>query len=200
MDEREEVVEVTMEPYLVGCEVLSMSLRIPRSHISDLLGYFDGQGRNERGSARAHIVGRELYFESCGGRLALLLENDVFVVSDLEIFDDRSGDFFEKVVLNLFVFYGGNLRCITEWSPSRVANERCREITVQKGCCSWKMSRISETGGWLNFSSKYRNEDSEPSECLVEEILAKLDEAERCYAEYVRLRDQGERRKPGGQR
>lgn len=175
-----------MARYLVDCDVEELDLAIPREHVTALVDYFDGQKEGERGVAQAVMRGNELSFEARGGRMTLKLEGAAFRAWDLELLDDREGEFFEQVVVNLFRAYRGNLRCRLRWGQARAgAQGEWLNVVVEGGRSSWPSGA---TGGWLPRPQPAAA-DQDGAEAL-EEILAKLEEAERYFSEYLRLKNQ----------
>jgi hypothetical protein len=177
-----------MGNYLLECEVEELALRVPRGDAQDLAEYFDGRHPGERGAARAVLQGGELRLESRGGRLVLWLEGNEFVAGELEIFDDREGEFFRGVVLNLAVAYRGDLRCRLRWSAAgKGLQAEGAEVVVEAGESNTPLA--APPGAWLAQPSEV---SPEAGDALAEEIARKLEEARRHWAEYQRLKGQRE--------
>jgi hypothetical protein len=177
-----------MGNYLLDCDVEELALRIPRDHVQDLAAHFDGGHEGERAAARAVVEGAELRFESRGGRLVLALENEAFVASELEIFDDRGGEFFRLVVLNLAIAYGGDLRCRLHWAnPGSGLEADGAEVVIEAGRSNVKPS--TQPAAWM---ARRPAPAPEIADALAEEIAAKLEEARSHWAEYQRLKGQRE--------
>ncbi len=177
-----------MGNYLLDCEVEELVLRIPREHAKDLAAHFDGGHRDERAAARAVVEGAELRFESRGGRLVLVLEGEEFVASELEIFDDRSGEFFRLVVINLAMAYRGDLRCRLHWAnPGSGLETDGAEVVVEAGRSNVKPS--VPPAAWM---APRPTPTPEVADTLGEEIASKLAEARRHWDEYQRLKGQRE--------
>ncbi len=177
-----------MGNYLLECDVEELALRVPREDAQAVAEYFDGLQAGERGAARGVAQGGELRLESRGGRLVLALEGEAFVATELEIFDDRDGEFFQRVVLNLVVAYQGDLRCRLSWaSPGKGLQAEGAQVVVEAGECSAPLS--SPAGRWM---AQLPGASAEVSESLTDEIARKLEEARRHWAEYQRLKGQRE--------
>lgn len=176
--------------YLVDCDVEELDLAIPREHLQALVDYFDGRHDGERAVAEAISRGGELCFESRGGRLILELAGDAYRARDLDLIDDREGEFFEKVVVNLFRAYRGELRCRLRWAEARSGQrEEWLDVVVERGHSTWPSGTA---GAWLPRRPALPAPEPEPDAGAValEEIAAKLEEAERYFAEYLRLKSQ----------
>lgn len=177
-----------MGNYLLECDVEELALRVPRDDAQDLAEYFDGLHEGARGAARAVVQGGELRLESRGGRLVLSLEGEAFVASELEIFDDRDGEFFQNVVLNLAVAYQGDLRCRLRWaSPGKGIQAEGAEVVVDAGESNVRLA--SAPGAWM---AQQAGASPEAGDALAEEVARKLEEARRHWAEYQRLKGQRE--------
>jgi hypothetical protein len=169
---------------LTECVVEEMVLHVPAEHLEGLIGYFDGMHEGDRGAARAVFHGRELKLEGSGGHLVLARQENTFVARELELFDDRGATFFDQVVLSLFLAYMGRLHCRVRVVDASGAAARLVEVVVEDGRTNWKRADPA-TGAWLSPAG---SSGAEPAESFTEEILAKLEEAKRYFAEYVRLK------------
>lgn len=181
-----------MTRFLVDCELETMELHIPREHVEGLVAWFDGQHDGERGAATASASGQELRFEGRGGRLTLRLSGTSYAARDLEVADDREGEFLETVVVNLFRAYRGTLGCRVRWGAKPGARPGdWLEVRVERGRSSWPSGPV---GRWLagpgEAEAEEGGEQSPESVEALEEILAKLEEAERHFSEYLRLKQQ----------
>ncbi|HEY3447862.1 MAG TPA: hypothetical protein VGK67_16015 [Myxococcales bacterium] len=183
-----------MTRYLVDCELEELDLEIPREHAPDLVAWFDGRHEGERAAAKARATESELCFEAAGGRLLLELDEDhSFRARDLELSGDADGQFFEAVVVNLFRAYQGTLSGRVRWS-AREAQQPQRDawlqVKVRDGHSTWPSGA---TGKWLARPSPVpapAGEGPEESADSLREIVEKLNEAERYFAEYLRLKEQ----------
>lgn len=178
--------------YLVDCDLEEMELAIPREHVEGLLDYFDGRHEGDRGVAEAVLDGSELRFEARGGRLMLELRAELFHVRDLEIMDDREGEFFERVVVNLFRAYRGLLRCRVRWAQARSGvRDEWLDVVIERGRSTWPSGAA---GGWLVPAPAEQPQEQEALSAdnadALEEVVAKLEEAERHFSEYLRLKSQ----------
>ena len=171
-----------------------MEVRVPRGHAAGLVAFFGGEGR-DRASARASLVGDDLRIEAEGARFVLTLVKEVFVPKELDLSEDRAGDFFGKVVVNLFVTYGGTLRCRVKWDePAYNESPEGSEVAVEAGRTDWKGD--FSIGAWLPDGAvvplaEGLLEISNPAEeeaPLPDEVQLKLEEARRHFAEYLRLK------------
>ncbi|MGC4113860.1 MAG: hypothetical protein QM765_04235 [Myxococcales bacterium] len=182
-----------MTRYLVDCELEELDLEIPRDHASALVAYFDGRHDGERGAGTARATAGELIVESGGGRLVFELDEDhQFHARDLELSGDPDGRFFEMVVVNLFRAYRGTLLGRVRWSkrggqaPAQPQADAWLQVKVRDGHSTWPSG---PAGKWLARPTPVPAE-SEESLDAIEEIVNKLEEAERHFAEYLRLKQQ----------
>ncbi len=184
-----------MTRYLVDCELEELDLEIPREHASALAAYFDGRHEGERGAATARATAGELRFEAQGGRLLLELDEDHrFRARDLELTGDPDGRFFESVVVNLFRAYKGTLAGRVRWSSrgGQAQPDAWLQVKVRDGHSTWPSGAA---GKWLARPTPVRLEDSaedgdDEGVAALEEVVEKLHEAERHFAEYLRLKQQ----------
>ncbi|MFN7131584.1 MAG: hypothetical protein ACK4N5_05840, partial [Myxococcales bacterium] len=137
-----------MATFLLDCEVSSMKLEIPSAHRQVLLGFFDGSRHRDRVSTRAVAEGDELRLENEGGRMLFVEKGNVLTLRELEIFEDRGGEFFGRVAVNLFVTYKGRLKCRLKWDAQGVADANpLIDVEVQDGKTNWKGE--FNAGAWL---------------------------------------------------
>jgi hypothetical protein len=174
-----------MGKYVHDCEVLEMELEVPPEDAEELLGFFDGSRQGGRVGAKAERFGRELKIESCAGRMLLTQRGSALVPDEIEVLDDREGEFLENVVLALFATYRGKLRLRIRWAGARPGSSaEEQEVEVEDGRSNWP-TRVPK-GPWLATAAA-----SEASG----EVRQKLEEARRHFEEYLRLK--GERGHPG---
>jgi len=178
-----------MTRYLVDCELEELELEIPREHAQDLAAYFDGRHEGERGAAQAQLEPHELRLEAEGGRLALVLEGRTWRARDLELMGDRNGEFFESVVVNLLRAYRGRLIGRVRWSASGAGQGAAwLDVRVEDGRSTWPSGAV---GKWMSGRPRqHLAEEAESASDSLEEVFAKLEEAERHFAEYLRLKQQ----------
>ncbi|MDR0965971.1 MAG: hypothetical protein LBM75_05655 [Myxococcales bacterium] len=166
-----------MSRYLQDCDVREMRLVIPERDEEALLNFFDGSDRAGGASAKATRQGPCLKIEAVGGKLVLRANGRGFEAEELRIFDDRSGVFFDEVVVALFVTYRGALRCSLRWSGAR-ASQWEETLCVEAGRCTPNRDGVTP-GRWLSAMSQ------EPSD---EEINDRLEEGRRLFDEYQRIK------------
>ncbi len=188
-----------MATFLLDCEVTAMELALPSTHRQALLGFFDGSKGRDRAGTRALVQGDEIWLESEGGRVVLVERGSQLVLRELEIFEDRGGEFFGRVVVNLFVTYRGTLRCRLKWDAPGVGDASPPlEVEAAGGTSNWKGEFTRSA--WLPEDALVPVEEEEEyveelTGELPDDVRAKLDEARRHFEEYKRLKGQREEAK-----
>lgn len=181
-----------MATFLLDCEVTSMQLRIPAAHRQALLDFFDGTRGRDCCGTRATEQGDELWLESEGGRIILSERGGTLRIRELEIFEDRGGEFFGRVVVNLLITYRGRLRCRLKWDvQGAAAKSPPAEVEVSEGETNWQGD--FNRGVWLPSDERAADEGEYVEEftgVLPEDVREKVEEARRHFEEYKRLKEQ----------
>lgn len=187
-----------MPEYLRRCVIESSELQIPRSHLPHLLAFFDGTPGGDRAGVLATDDGKELCLEGEGGRLVLESRDAFYVGTEIDVSEDRAGNFFGRVVVNLFLTYGGTLRCRIRWDGQDLGESaEGTQVVVEAGKTDW--NRELSRGAWLPPEAAAELElslcgggGSAGEEAVVAQlpdgVQEKLDEARRHYATYLALK------------
>jgi hypothetical protein len=186
-----------MPEYLRRCVIESSELRIPRSHLPHLVAFFDGTPGGDRAGVRAVDDGAELCLEGEGGRLVLESRGAFYVGTEIDVSEDRAGDFFGRVVVNLFLTYGGTLRCRVRWDGQDLgASAEGTPVVVEAGKTDW--DRELSRGAWLppEVAAELElalfggavNAGEEAVAPLPDDVREKLEEARRHFATYLALK------------